>query len=67
MPRTSVTDILLGSITLTEEQLERAQELSLQKGVHLEEVLLQQHLITDDDLLQAHSRATRYRVLEGIA
>jgi hypothetical protein len=56
MPRTSVTDILLGSITLTEEQLERAQELSTQKGIHLEDVLLQQHLITDDDLLQAHSR-----------
>ncbi len=56
MLRTSLTDILLGSATLTPEQVQRATELSVQKGVRLEEVLVQQHFVSEDDLLQAQGR-----------
>ena len=56
MLRTSLTDILLGSATLTQDQVLRATELSVQKGVRLEEVLVQQHFVSEDDLLQAQGR-----------
>lgn len=56
MHRTSLTDILLASTSLTSEQLARAEELRVQKGVRLEEVLVQQKLITETELLQAQAQ-----------
>jgi hypothetical protein len=56
MPRTSLTDILLGTTSLTPEQLTRAQELSIQKGVRLEEVLVQQRFLGEEELLQAQGQ-----------
>jgi len=56
MPRTSLSDILLGTTSLTQEQLTRAEELSTQKGVHLEEVLVQQHFLGEEELLQAQGQ-----------
>ena len=56
MPRTSLTDILLGTTSLTQEQLTRAEELSAQKGVRLEEVLVQQHFLGEEELLQAQGQ-----------
>jgi general secretion pathway protein E len=51
-----LTDILIGTTTLTPEQLLRAEELSTQKGVRLEEVLVQQHFLSEEELLQAQGR-----------
>ena len=51
MRRTPLTDILLGTTSLTPEQLVHAEELRDQKGVRLEEVLLQQKLISAEELL----------------
>ncbi len=56
MRRTPLTDILLGTTSLTPEQLVHAEELRDQKGVRLEEVLLQQKLISAEELLQAQSQ-----------
>src|SRR5438093_7916856 len=56
MPRTSLTDILLGTTSLTPEQLLRAQELSGQRGARLEEVLVQQHFLSEEELLQAQGQ-----------
>ena len=56
MPRTSLTDILLGTTSLTQEQLTRAEELSAQKSVRLEEVLVQQHFLGEEELLQAQGQ-----------
>ena len=66
MPRASFTEILLGTTTLTEEQLERAQDLSVQKGLQLEEVLLQQRFITDDELC-VRKASNSASITEGIA
>jgi general secretion pathway protein E len=56
MPRTSLSDILLGTTSLTQEQLTRAEELSAQKSVRLEEVLVQQHFLGEEELLQAQGQ-----------
>src|SRR5436305_1453717 len=56
MPRTSLIEILLGTTALTTEQLTRAEELSAQKGLHLEEVLVQQHFLSEEELLQAQGQ-----------
>jgi general secretion pathway protein E len=56
MRQTSLADILLGTTSLTPEQLARAEELRQQKGLRLEEVLLQQHLVSMEELLQAQGQ-----------
>ncbi|MBM3222937.1 MAG: type II secretion system protein GspE [Candidatus Tectomicrobia bacterium] len=56
MPRTSLADILVGTTSLTPEQLQRAEELSTQRGVPLEEVLVQQRFLGEDELLQAQGQ-----------
>src|SRR5215472_4632213 len=56
MPRTALTEILLGTTSLTSEQLARAEELSAQKGIRLEEVLVQQHFLGEEELLQAQGQ-----------
>ena len=56
MPRTSLTEILLGTTALTAEQLTRAEALSTQKGLRLEEVLVQQHFLSEEELLQAQGQ-----------
>lgn len=56
MPRTSLADILLGTTSLTPEQLTRAEELSAQRGLSLEEVLVQQRFLGEEELLQAQGR-----------
>lgn len=56
MRQTPLTDILLGTTSLTPEQLGRAEEVRQQKGLRLEEVLVQQHLVTEEELLQAQSQ-----------
>jgi general secretion pathway protein E len=49
-------DVLYSATSLTPEQLARAEEISLQKGIRLDEVLLQQHLISEDELLKAQAK-----------
>lgn len=56
MPRTSLTEILLGTTSLTREQLTRAEELSAQRGLRLEEVLVQQRFLGEEALLQAQGQ-----------
>ena len=56
MPRTSLADILIGTTSLTPEQLLRAEELSAQKGVRLEEALVQQRFLSEEELLQAQGQ-----------
>src|SRR6266581_4323900 len=56
MPRTSLTEILLGTTSLTPDQLTRAEELSAQNGLRLEEVLVQQRFLSEEDLLQAQGQ-----------
>ncbi len=56
MPRTSLTEILLGTTSLTPDQLTRAEELSAQKGLRLEEVLVQQRFLGEEELLQAQGQ-----------
>ena len=56
MVHTSLADILLATDAVTVEQLAHAENLRAQRGLPLAEVLLQQHLITDDTLLQAQSQ-----------
>jgi general secretion pathway protein E len=52
MRRTSFTDTLYSATALTPEQLQRAEDLRTQKGLRLDEALLQQRLITEDQLRQ---------------
>src|SRR5256712_616527 len=56
MPRTSLTEIRLGTTSLTPDQLTRAEELSAQKGLRLEEVLVQQRFLGEEELLQAQGQ-----------
>ena len=64
MPPPSLADILLSpsfgtggdTVALTAEQLTRAEALSAERGLPLEEVLLQQHFISEDTLLQAQGK-----------
>src|SRR5215831_6626986 len=56
MIRTSLAEILLASDAVTEGQLAQAGALSMQRGVPLPEVLVQQRCITDNTLLQAQSQ-----------
>src|SRR4029453_18213948 len=56
MRRTPFTEILCSATTLAPEQLARAEELSAQKGVRLEEALLQQHAISEEELRQAQAQ-----------
>jgi general secretion pathway protein E len=56
MRRTPFTEILCNATTLAPEQLARAEELSAQKGLRLEEALLQQHTISEDELRQAQAQ-----------
>src|SRR2546427_12862656 len=56
MPRTSLTEILLGTTSLTPDQLTRAEELSAQKGLRLEEVVVQQRFLSEEELLQAQGQ-----------
>ena len=53
MPRTSLADILIDSGDLTPEQLTRAEALSAERQLPLSEVLLRQHMVSDDALLRA--------------
>jgi hypothetical protein len=52
----SLVDILIGTTSLTPEQLLRAEELSAQRGVRLEEVLIQQRFLSEEELLQAQGQ-----------
>ena len=56
MPRMSLVDILIGTTSLTPEQLLRAEELSAQRGVRLEDVLVQQRFLSEEELLQAQGQ-----------
>lgn len=56
MPRTSLTEILLGTTSLTPDQLARAEELSVRRGLRLEEVLVQQRFLSEEELLQAQGQ-----------
>lgn len=56
MPRTSLADILIDTGDLTPEQLTRAEALSTERQLPLSEVLLRQHMVSDDVLLRAQGR-----------
>ena len=56
MARPSLTDILMDSGDLTLEQLSRAEALSAERQMPVPEVLLRQHMISDDALLRAQGR-----------
>ena len=56
MARMSLTEILMDSGDLTAEQLTRAEELSAERRLPVPEVLLRQHMISDDALLRAQGR-----------
>jgi general secretion pathway protein E len=56
MPRMSLVDVLIGMTSLTQEQLLRAEALSVQKGVRLEEVLVQQRFLSEEELLQVQAQ-----------
>ncbi|MGE3541441.1 MAG: type II secretion system ATPase GspE [Candidatus Tectimicrobiota bacterium] len=56
MLRTSLTEILLGTTSLTPEQLARAEELSAQRGMPLEAVLVQQRFLAEEEVLQAQGQ-----------
>ena len=56
MARLSLTDILIDSGDLTPEQLTRAEALSAERQLPVPEVLLRQHMISDDALLRAQGR-----------
>ena len=53
MARPSLTDILIDSGDLSPEQLTRAETLSSERQLPVPEVLLRQHMISDDALLRA--------------
>ena len=56
MAHMSLTEILLDSGDLTPEQLSRAEQLSAERRLPVPEVLLRQHMISDDALLRAQGR-----------
>ena len=56
MVRPSLTDILIDSGDLTPEQLARAEALSAERHLPVPDVLLRQHMISDDALLRAQGR-----------
>jgi general secretion pathway protein E len=56
MRHASFVDILRNTTSLTPEQLARAEEVSMQKGLRLDEALLQQHLISEDELRQLQAQ-----------
>jgi general secretion pathway protein E len=56
MQHTSLIDILSNSTSLTPEQLTKAEETCLERGLRLEEALLQQRAITEEELLQAQAQ-----------
>ena len=56
MPRISLADILIDTGDLTPEQLMRAEALSTERQLPLSEVLLRQHMVSDDVLLRAQGR-----------
>ena len=56
MRHTALADILIGTTSLTEEQLQRAEALCTQRAARLEDVLRQQNLVTEEELLQAQSQ-----------
>ena len=56
MARMSLAEILIDSGDLTAEQLSRAEELSVERRLPVPEVLLRQHMISDDALLRAQGR-----------
>ena len=56
MARLSLTDILIDSGDLTPEQLSRAEALSAERHLPVPEVLLRQHMVSDDALLRAQGR-----------
>ena len=56
MARPSLTDILIDNGDLTPEQLTRARALSSERQLPVPEVLLRQHMISDDALLRAQGR-----------
>ena len=55
MLRTSLADILIDTGDLTPQQLTRAEALSTERQLPLSEVLLRQHMVSDDVLLRAQS------------
>ena len=61
MPRMSLADILIGTTSLTQEQLLRAEALSSQRGVRLEEVLIQQHFLSEEFLSRLLASISWYR------
>jgi general secretion pathway protein E len=56
MRHTSFAEALYSATSLTPEQFSRAEDMSLEKGLRLEEVLLQQRLLGEDELLQAQAQ-----------
>jgi general secretion pathway protein E len=56
MRRVPLVEILQNTTSLTPEQLERATEVSVQKGLRLDEALLQQRLLSEDELRQAQAQ-----------
>jgi general secretion pathway protein E len=56
MRRTSFVETLYHTTSLTPDQLAQAEDLSAQKGLSLEETLLQQRLVNEDELLQAQAQ-----------
>ncbi len=56
MGHTPFVDRLLGATSLTADDLARAEELREQRGLRLEEVLLKQHLISEEELRQAQGQ-----------
>jgi general secretion pathway protein E len=56
MQHTSFVDILSSTTSLTPEQLAKAEETCLERGLRLEEALLQQRAITEEELLQAQAQ-----------
>ena len=65
MPRTTLADILIDSGDLTPEQLTRAEALCAERQLPLSEVLLRQHMVSDDALLRAQGRQLGRDVLDG--
>lgn len=66
MPPPSLADVLLDTAALTTEQLARAEALSAERGLPFEEVLLQQHFVSDDTLLEAQSKQLGIRYLKAL-
>ena len=62
MRRVPFMEVLQNVTSLTPEQLARAEEVRVQKGIRLDEALLQQRLISEDELrqVQAHHLGLPY-------